>query len=63
MLKSVRADVVVIGTKAMGMRFRMRRGAEAYPGAQKVAVPVPCRVLDVLLRGAYPSVDRMATLL
>jgi len=77
-LSSTVVDPVGIGAKAVGTKFQLRYGAEAFPcemgtndasrlrrilGAQKVAVPVPRRARDVLLRGAYPTIDRMATFL
>ncbi|EED92043.1 predicted protein [Thalassiosira pseudonana CCMP1335] len=69
------ADSVGIGAKALGTKFRMLHGKEAYPcemgtsdeyrlrkilGVQKVARTVPRRARDVLLRGGYLNLDGMA---
>mmetsp|Transcript_16612 Transcript_16612/g.30162 ORF Transcript_16612/g.30162 Transcript_16612/m.30162 type:complete len:739 (+) Transcript_16612:1894-4110(+) len=77
-LSSTVVDPVGIGAKAVGTKFRLRYGKEAFPceigtsdakrlhrilGAQKIAISVPRRARGVLLRGDYLSIDRMATLL
>ena len=77
-LSSTSADPVGIGAKAIGTKFRSHYGSEAFPvelgtsdeyrlhrilGSHKVGVPVPRRARDVLLRGAYLSIDKMAKFL
>ncbi|KAL3805443.1 hypothetical protein ACHAW5_009449 [Stephanodiscus triporus] len=77
-LLSVVADPVGIGAKALGTKFRMQYGTEAFPcevgtneeyllnrilGAQKIPKMVPRRARDVLLRGGYSSIDQMAKFL
>ncbi|KAL9190352.1 hypothetical protein ACHAXT_007563 [Thalassiosira profunda] len=77
-LSSSMADPVGIGAKALGTRFRVQYGKEAFPfevgsydecriphvlGAQKIAVPVPRRAREVLYRGAYLPLDKMAQFL
>lgn len=71
-------DPVGIGAKAIGTKFRMQYGKEAFPcevgssdeyrlhrllGAQKIAKIVPRRARDVLKRGAYLGIDQMASFL
>ncbi|KAL7547638.1 hypothetical protein ACHAWF_010924 [Thalassiosira exigua] len=71
-------DPVGIGAKALGTRFRIRHGATAFPcesgsgdahrltrvlGSHRMAIKVPRRVRDVLLRGAYLQLDQMAKFL
>ena len=77
-LSSSVADPVGIGAKAIGTKFRMIYGKEAFPcevgssekyrlqrllGAQKIATIVPRRARDVLRRGSYLSIDDMASFL
>jgi len=77
-LSSSIADPVGIGAKALGTKFRWMYGGEAFPcevgtndeyrlhrilGAHKIAKAVPRRARDVLLRGGYLHIDRMASLL
>ncbi|KAL3811129.1 hypothetical protein ACHAXA_005940 [Cyclostephanos tholiformis] len=69
------ADPVGIGAKALGTKFRLQYGSEAFPcevgtneeyllhrilGAQKIPKMVPRRARDVLLRGGYLRIDLMA---
>ena len=71
-------DPVGIGAKAIGTKFRMQYGKEAFPcdvgtseeyrlhrllGAQKIAKVVPRRARDVLRRGGYLGISSMASLL
>ena len=77
-LSSTVADPVGIGAKALGTKFRLQYGKEAFPcevgtdegrrlcrllGAQRVVKPVPRRLRDVLRRGGYLNLDAMARFL
>jgi hypothetical protein len=77
-LLSTVADPVGIGAKALGTKFRLQFGSEAFPcevgtneesllhqllGAQKIPKLVPRRARDVLLRGGYLRIDQMTKFL
>jgi hypothetical protein len=77
-LLSTAADPVGVGAKALGTKFRVLFGSEAFPcevgtneecllhqllGAQKIPKLVPRRARDVLLRGGYLRIDQMAKFL
>jgi hypothetical protein len=77
MLSTV-ADPIGICAKALGTKFRLQYGVEAFPcevesneeyllrrvlGAQRVPKMVPRRARDVLFRGGYARIDQMSKFL
>jgi hypothetical protein len=75
-LSSSVSDPVGIGAKALSTKFRMHYGKHHFPcevgtdeeyrlrktlGPKKVAQSVPRRVRDILCRGGYLPLDKMAT--